>query len=69
VSEVAWLRLTPAPGATVPRDMTAALVGSDGIARPIAFDDDGYALVPGMPPGEARLRLAPRLPPYEAPPP
>jgi len=29
---------------------------------PIAFDDDGFALVPSMPPGEARLVLAPRLP-------
>lgn len=67
IREVAWLRLTPAQGATLPLDMTAALVQSDGVALPIAFDEDGYALVPGVPPGDARLRLAPRPPSYEAP--
>jgi HEAT repeat protein len=66
VREVAWLRLSPADGATLPRNMTAALVQSDGIALPIAFDDDGYALLPGVPPGEARLRLASRPASYEA---
>jgi hypothetical protein len=34
--------------------------------RPIVFDEDGYALVPGMPPGDADLRLAPRLPSFDA---
>jgi HEAT repeat protein len=67
VREVAWLRLTPAEGAALPRDVTAALLPGEGVALPIAFDDDGYALVPGVAPGGARLRLAPRLPPYEAP--
>jgi hypothetical protein len=67
VREVVWLHLTPAQGAVLPRDMTAALVQSDGAALPIAFDEDGYALVPGVPPGDARLRLAPRPPPYQAP--
>ena len=27
-----------------------------------SFDDEGYVLVPGLPPGDARLVLAPRLP-------
>lgn len=64
--EVAWLRLAAAPGADPSHDVTAALVRSDGLAVPIAFDDDGYALVPGVPPGPARLRLAPRLPAYKS---
>jgi HEAT repeat protein len=64
--EVAWLRLVPAAGTAPPAGQTAALVGADGLARPIAFDDDGYALVPVLSPGEARLRLAPRLPAYES---
>jgi hypothetical protein len=33
---------------------------------PVVFDADGYALVPGLSPGDSRLRLAPRLPAYEA---
>ena len=44
-----------------------SLVRADGLAIPIAFDDDGYAIIPGLPPGEARLVLAPRLPSYKAP--
>ncbi len=67
--EVAWLRLVPAEGATLPRDLAAALVDSDGMALPIAFDEDGYAVVPGVSPGDVLVRLAPRLPPYEALPP
>jgi hypothetical protein len=66
VREVVWLRLLPAAGATPPKDVTAVLVQTDGIALPIAFDDDGYALVPGGRPGAAQLRLAVRLPTYEA---
>jgi HEAT repeats len=62
----AWLRVVPAEGATLPRGMTGMLVQSDGRAVPIAFDDDGYAIVLGVPAGEAQLRLAPRLPPYDA---
>ncbi|HEX8791543.1 MAG TPA: HEAT repeat domain-containing protein [Polyangiaceae bacterium] len=65
--EVAWLQLAAAPGARVPTGETATLVESDGTARPVAFDDDGYAIVPGVAPGEATVRLAPRLQPYEAP--
>lgn len=62
--EVAWIQLIAAPNATIPRDETAILVQSDGSALPIAFDGDGYALVPGIRSGEAWLRLAPRLPAY-----
>jgi HEAT repeat protein len=43
-----------------------SLVRSDGIAVPLAFDDDGFAVVGGLPPGDARLVLAPRLPSYKA---
>lgn len=64
-TEVAWLRLLAAPGAASPENVVAALVSSDGLALPIAFDDDGFALLPGLPPGPAILRLAPRVPPYE----
>ena len=62
-----WLRIVPAAGAAAPQAMTAMVVGADGLARPIVFDDDGYALVPGLPSGEATLRLAPRLPAYDSP--
>jgi hypothetical protein len=65
IRDVAWLRLVPAPGAALPRDMTATLVVTDGVALPIAFDDDGYALIPGVAPSGARLRLASRFPPYD----
>jgi len=66
VPEAAWVRLVPAEGTSVPPDSVGLLVGSDGLGVPVAFDDDGYAVVPGIPPGEARLRLAPALPPYSA---
>ena len=65
--EIAWLRVVPASGASLPPEMVALVVGADGLARPITFDDEGFALVPGLPPGEARLRLAPGLPAYESP--
>jgi hypothetical protein len=67
VREVAWMRVVEADGATLPTEMTGTLVQSDGLAVPVAFDEDGYALVPGVLPGEARLRLAPGLPAYLAP--
>ena len=60
--EVAWLRIVAAEGARLPRDMTGTVTGADGMARPIAFDDDGYALVPGLPPGDVQLRLTARVP-------
>ena len=59
--EVAWLRVVAAEGATLPRQLTG-IVDAGGVALPVVFDDDGYALVPGLPPGELHLRLAPRLP-------
>ena len=65
--EIAWLRLVPGETAPAVAGATALLATSDGRAIPIAFDDDGYALVPGVSPGEARLRLAPRLPSYSPP--
>ena len=65
VREVAWIRLVAAEGATLPRQLTGTLVGSDGLARPIVFDEEGYALVPGVPPGPALLRLAPRIESYK----
>ena len=64
--EVAWLRLVAAEGAVLPRELAGTLVDPAGLALPIVFDEDGYALVPGLPPGDTRLRLAPRLPAYEA---
>jgi HEAT repeat protein len=66
LAEVAWIRLSTRAGdRPAGPPFIGALVRSDGLAVPIAFDDDGYALVPGVPPGEARLVLAPRVPSYE----
>lgn len=67
--EVAWLSLVPAEGAALPVRATASLVDDSGVALPIAFDDDGLALEPGVAPGPYRLRLAPRVPPYSPSPP
>lgn len=64
-SQVAWIRLATADGGAPPRDMLGAFVRSDGLAVPVAFDADGYALVPGVPPGEGRLVLAPRVSAYQ----
>jgi HEAT repeat protein len=66
VHEVAWLRVVPAEGATLPHEALGVLADDAGLAVPVVFDEDGYALVPGVAPGQARLRLAPRLPAYEA---
>jgi hypothetical protein len=63
---VAWLRVIPADGAALPRELTGALVDGAGLALPLVFDEDGYALVPGLSPGDSTLRLAPRLPAYES---
>ncbi|MEO7113247.1 MAG: hypothetical protein ABI183_22600, partial [Polyangiaceae bacterium] len=60
--QIAWIHLDAGDGGKIPSAMLAAVLRSDGIAVPIAFDDDGFALVPGMPLGPARLVLAPRLP-------
>ncbi len=66
-TDAAWLRITLDGGAAPGEAYVGSLVRADGLAVPIAFDDDGYAIVPGLPPGEARLVLAPRLPSYKAP--
>jgi hypothetical protein len=62
--DIAWLELRAVPPASVPPNETALFVRSDGLGVPIVFDRDGYALVSAIPPGAARVRLAPRLPPY-----
>lgn len=66
-TETAWLRITLDGGAAPNDAYVGSVVRADGIAVPMAFDDDGYAIVPGLPPGDARLVLAPRLPTYKAP--
>lgn len=65
VRETAWLQITLDGGAPPRTAYAGSLVRSDGLAVPLVFDEDGFALVPGVPPGEARLVLAPRLPSYE----
>ncbi len=69
VREVAWLSLAAAEGSPAPLDLDAAIVDGDGGVLPIAFDDEGFALIPGLAPGKARVELAPELPAYTAPPP
>jgi hypothetical protein len=64
--ETAWLRITLDNGAPPGDVFVGSVVRSDGVAIPMAFDDDGFAIVPGLPPGEVRLVLAPRLPSYKA---
>jgi HEAT repeat protein len=64
--DVAWVRLeTVEGGAPPPPPFGGALLRSDGIAVPVAFDDDGYALIP-LPSGSSRLLLAPRVRAYDA---
>jgi hypothetical protein len=65
-NETAWLRITLDSGAPPGEVYVGAVVRSDGVSVPMTFDEDGFAIVPGLPPGEARLVLAPRLPSYEA---
>ena len=62
VREVAWLRVTTDAGAAPTTPMLASYVTAEGVAIPIAFDADGYALVAGIPPGDGRLVLAPVVP-------
>jgi HEAT repeat protein len=62
ISECAWLRLTLDSGGQPGEAFVGSIVRSDGLAVPIVFDEEGFAVVPGLPPGEARLVLAPRLP-------
>jgi HEAT repeat protein len=63
-ADVVWIHLVDASStAAAPpaAGTTGALLRSDGLAIPIAFDADGDALVPGVPVGGSRLVLAPRL--------
>ena len=62
VREVAWLRIASADGRGPSEPMLGSYVTAEGIAIPVAFDADGYALVLGVPPGDGRLILAPVLP-------
>jgi len=62
VHECAWLRVIAPNDATMPKDLPGSYVGADGVAVPFAFDEDGFALVLSVPPGEGRLVLAPRVP-------
>jgi hypothetical protein len=64
---VEWLHVEAPTGATLPKELRAMFVRADGLAVPLVFDDDGYAIVAGTPPGEGRVVLAPRLPAYESP--
>ena len=63
IREVAWLRVATETGGAPAQTMLASYVTSEGVAIPIAFDVDGYALVLGVPPGDGRLVLSPTLPP------
>jgi len=65
VSETAWLRLALENGNAPGEPFAGSLVAADGFALPLVFDEEGFALVPNLPPGEARLVLAPRLPAYK----
>lgn len=59
VREVAWLRVATDAGAPPSELLLGTYVTAEGVAIPIAFDADGYALIPGVPPGDGRLILAP----------
>jgi HEAT repeat protein len=65
--EVAWMSLAAAGDSAPALDLAALLVDSDGNALPVVFDEEGYALVPGVSPGAARVQLAPGLPAYSPP--
>jgi HEAT repeat protein len=64
---VEWLHVESAMGVELPKELRAMFIRADGLSVPLAFDEDGYAIVPGSPPGEGRVVLAPRLPAYESP--
>ncbi|MGH7328915.1 MAG: HEAT repeat domain-containing protein, partial [Polyangiaceae bacterium] len=63
ITDVAWLHVETSDGTPPPAGMMGSVLRSDGFALPVVFDDEGYALVPSMPPGPARLVLAPRFAP------
>jgi hypothetical protein len=62
--EVAWMNLVAAEGASLTPGATALIVDADGRAWPVAFDEDGVALAPGVEPRRYQVRLAPRMPTY-----
>lgn len=64
--EIAWIRLVSADGTKPDRVFSGVVIGSDGAAIPVVFDDDGHALVAGLPPGPYRLVLASGAPSYDA---
>ncbi|HVH45038.1 MAG TPA: HEAT repeat domain-containing protein, partial [Labilithrix sp.] len=65
IHEAAWIQVTRHGGQPPGEAFVGSLVRSDGLAVPIVFDEEGHALVAGLPPGEARLVLAPKLPAYK----
>lgn len=60
--EIAWLRVS-GPDGRPPAEsgFTGTLLASTGETIVVAFDPEGYALVPQVPPGETRILLAPRF--------
>ncbi len=62
--EVAWMNLVAAEGASLTPGATALVVDAGGQAWPVAFDEDGVALAPGVEPRRYEVRLAPRMPAY-----
>jgi HEAT repeat protein len=62
--DAVWLRVMDATGAPPGAQTSATLLRADGLAVPVVFDGDGYALVPA-PTGPARLSLAPQVRAYE----
>ncbi|MFO0670714.1 MAG: hypothetical protein U0235_13970 [Polyangiaceae bacterium] len=61
-AEVAWLSLEAAGGTPNPAGVAASVTGQGGLAIPVLFDADGFALVPSLPHGVAKVTLAPRVP-------
>jgi hypothetical protein len=66
VTETAWLRIAKDGGGAPGGVYVGALLRADGMAVPMAYDEEGFAIVAGLPPGDAQVLLAPRLPSYEA---
>ncbi len=66
--DVVWLRVMTSDGAPPPLPLVRGiLVRPDGLALPVIFDEEGYALVRGPSAEEgSRLVLAPRLGSYES---
>jgi hypothetical protein len=62
--DLAWIRLATADGGPPHSTMAGMVLRADGLAVPVAFDSDGYVLMP-IPPGPARLLLEPSIPAYE----